>query len=73
MSEPSIAEYLDEMVREASKLHDLLTQAARHQAAGDEQWACNLVALSHYELGHLEDERNNLLTRFEQRGVTPGS
>jgi len=70
---PSIGEYLDEMVRDASKLHDMLVEAARHQARGDEQSACEVVALSHYELGHLRGERTNLLTIYEQRGVTPGS
>lgn len=68
---PSIGDYIHGMVMEASSLLDELEQAARHNADGDEQWACNIVALTHYKLGQLSEARDDLLGRFDAKGISP--
>lgn len=70
---PGIGDYIHGMVMEATKLLDELEQAAKHNAEGEEQWACNLVALTHYKLGQLSDARADLLGRFEAKGIMPGA
>jgi hypothetical protein len=51
---PTIGDYLHEFANAARKLADEADAAAKYNAEGDVQWACNAVALTHYPLGHAE-------------------
>ncbi|MBB4663168.1 hypothetical protein [Conexibacter arvalis] len=69
---PTVAEYIAEMEKDAGKLLATVEEAARHLAAGDEQWACNAISLAAKDLSRVADERDNLMERFAARGVSPG-
>ena len=73
MSEqPTIAEFVDEFVRDARALLDHAEEAAEHLAAGDPRAACSAVAISHYKIGQVGEDRRNLLERFALEGIQPG-
>lgn len=64
--------YLHEWVMDTQKLHDHADEAAKLYAAGDIQGACDVVAIAHYPLGQVSDERANLLTELKKQGFAPG-
>ena len=73
MSEqPTIADFVDEFVRDARALLGHAEEAAQHLAAGDARAACSAVAVSHYKIGQVDEDRRNLLERFALEGIQPG-
>jgi hypothetical protein len=62
---------IDELRSLFLKAADHCEQAGKHLLNDDPQWACNLVSLTHYQLGQAADCRDNLLRVFEGQGITP--
>jgi len=70
-AQPDLGPYLHEFAVDAKTLADHADEAARLHASGDLQGACEVVAISHYKLSQVADERENLLRLFGERGIEP--
>ena len=69
---PEIGDYIGEFRREAMNVADHASEAAEHYANGKPESAALVIALSHYKISALDDERRNLLKLIQERhGVTP--
>jgi len=64
---------LDKLGRDAQKISENAKNALDHLRAGDFQLACDIVALSHYPIGHAKLDHDALMESFTAGGVEPGA
>ncbi len=63
---------LDKLGRDAQKIAENAKEALGHLRSGDLQVACDIVALSHYPIGHVKADHDALMEAFTVAGVEPG-
>jgi hypothetical protein len=68
-----IEERLDKLGRDAEKIAANARHALDRLRAGDEQGACDVVALSHYPISHVRVDHDALMEAFTEAGVEPGA
>ncbi|MBA2451208.1 MAG: hypothetical protein H0V51_24610 [Chloroflexi bacterium] len=64
---------LDKLGRDAQKIAENAKEALGHLRSGDLQVACDIVALSHYPIGHVKADHDALMEAFTVAGVEPGA
>jgi hypothetical protein len=64
---------LDKLGRDAEKIAANARHALARLRAGDEQVACDVVALSHYPISHVRLDHDALMEAFTAAGVEPGA
>jgi hypothetical protein len=67
---------LDKLGRDAQKIAENAKNALDRLRQGDLQLACDIVALSHYPIGHVKadhDALDALMEAFTVAGVEPGA
>ena len=64
---------LDKLGRDAQKISENAKNALEHLREGDFQLACDIVALSHYPIGHAKVDHDALMESFTAGGVEPGA
>lgn len=67
-----MSERLQEYAKDARHVVDAAEEALRHLKSGDEQAACDVVSLSHNNLGSLMREWDGLMGAFEAHNLKPG-
>jgi hypothetical protein len=72
IDEDALSGHLREFEADAQNLVDRAREAGEAFERGDLQTACNTIAISHYVLSHLRDERASVLRMLEAQGVKPG-
>jgi hypothetical protein len=64
---------LDKLGRDAQRIAENAKNALDHLRQGDVQAACDIVALSHYPIGHVKVDHDALMESFTAGGVEPGA
>ena len=64
---------LDKLGRDAQRIAENAKNALDHLRQGDLQAACDIVALSHYPIGHVQVDHDALMESFTAGGVEPGA
>jgi hypothetical protein len=64
---------LDKLGRDAQKIAENARNALDHLRTGDLQLACDIVALSHYPIGHVKADHDALMEAFTGAGIEPGA
>ena len=64
---------LDKLGRDAQKIAENAKDALGHLRTGDLQLACDIVALSHYPIGHVKADHDALMEAFTVAGIEPGA
>ena len=64
---------LDKLGRDAQRIAENAKNALDHLRQGDVQAACDIVALSHYPIGHVKVDHDTLMESFTAGGVEPGA
>ncbi len=70
---PTISDYIHEMVMDCSSLMDAIQESARLPSRGRPAGACEALAVSHYKLSALVDEREALPEKWSGGGVRTGA
>lgn len=69
----AIEAQLDKLGQDAQKIAENAKNALNHLRQGDLQLACDIVALSHYPIGHVKVDHDTLMEAFTVAGIEPGA